>query len=239
VIYVVGAQNQVKGNYPIMRVAGYRSRWDFILDRCIGRRVLHLGCVGETDVPPAVKIEAFRSKCVLHPRLMEVAREVVGVDLDAETINLIHSKLGTGNLVIGDVEHLENCAIDGTFDVILCGDLVEHLTSPGLMLEGMKRFMTPESSLIISTPNQFSLLANIRFSLGSYREGAEHVIVFSKLTLAQLLERHGYKIRELYTCYDRPPQTVKARVKFGVGVPFFHLLPERGGTLLATAQATI
>jgi ubiquinone/menaquinone biosynthesis C-methylase UbiE len=222
-----------------MRVAGYLSRWDFILDHCVGRRVLHLGCVGETDVSPEVKIEAFRSKRVLHPRLMEVAREVVGVDLDAATIKLIRSKLDTGNLVIGDVEHLENCAIDGTFDVIVCGDLVEHLTSPGLMLEGMKRFMTPESSVIMSTPNQFSLLANIRFSLGSYREGAEHVTVFSKLTLTHLLERHGYQLRELYTCYDRPPQTGMARVKFKVGVPFYRLLPERGGTLLVTAQATL
>jgi SAM-dependent methyltransferase len=222
-----------------MRVAGYLSRWDFILDHCLGRRVLHLGCVGETDDIPDVKVKAFRSKRVLHARLMEVAREVVGVDLDAETIKLIRSKLGTENLVIGDVEHLEKCAIDGTFEVILCGDLVEHLTNPGLMLEGMKRFMTPESSLILSTPNQFSLLANIRFSLGSYREGAEHVTVFSKLTLAHLLERHGYQIRELYTCYDRPPQTGIARVKFGVGAPIYRLLPERGGTLLATAQARL
>jgi ubiquinone/menaquinone biosynthesis C-methylase UbiE len=222
-----------------MRVAGYLSRWDFILDHCVGRRVLHLGCVGETDVSPEVKIEAFRSKRVLHPRLMEVAREVVGVDLDAKTIKLIRSKLDTGNLVIGDVEHLENCAIDGTFDVIVCGDLVEHITNPGLMLEGMKRFMTPENSVIMSTPNQFSLLANIRFSLESYREGAEHVTVFSKLTLTHLLERHGYQLRELYTCYDRPPQTGMARVKFKVGVPFYRLLPERGGTLLVTAQATL
>ena len=83
-----------------MRVAGYLSRWDFILDHCLGRRVLHLGCVGETDDIPDVKVKAFRSKRVIHARLMEVAREVVGVDLDAETIKLIRSQLGTGNLVV-------------------------------------------------------------------------------------------------------------------------------------------
>jgi hypothetical protein len=222
-----------------MRVAGYLSRWDFILGYCVGRRVLHLGCVGETELSSEVKVEAFRSKRVLHPHLREVAREVVGVDLDAETIKLLHSKLGPGNLVIGDVEHLEDCAIDGKFDVILCGDLIEHLACPGLMLKGIRQFMTPQSSVIISTPNSFSLLANIRFSLGSYREGAEHVTVFSKLTLTHLLERHGYQVRELYTCYHRPPQTGIARLKLKVGAPFFHLLPERGGTLLLTASATL
>ncbi len=91
---------------------------------------------------------------------------MVGVDLDGESLALLREQLGIRNLVVGDAEHLETCDIQGRFDVVLCGDLVEHLTCPGLMLNGIKRFLVPKGTLIVSTPNSFSLMANIRFTTG-------------------------------------------------------------------------
>jgi hypothetical protein len=86
-----------------MRVAGHLSRWDLISCHCVGRRVLDARCVGdgETGLSREIKVEAIRSKHLLQPLLTEVAREVVGVDLDSETIKLIHLQLGTGNSVEG------------------------------------------------------------------------------------------------------------------------------------------
>ncbi len=222
-----------------MRVAGYYSRWTFLLNRCRGKSVLHLGCIGETDVSPEKKLEAFAAYRVLHPKLAAVSPRLVGVDIDAATIELIHARLGRDGILAGDAEHLENLPLDDTFDVVLCGNLLEHLSSPGNVLQGVQRFMTPASDLIVSVPNSFALLANLRFSLGRFQEGAQHVMSLSKFNLQTLIERHGFQLKELYAAYDQPPASWKGRLKLALGTPLFKLLPERGGTLLAVARLNI
>lgn len=220
----------------IWRSSGYCSRWRFILDRCKGRSVLHLGFVGETDGSLEKKLQAFGDGQILHTHLARVASEVVGLDRDERAVQTIQSKFGESGLIVGDVEHLDQLPLHGSFDVILFGDLIEHLSSPGCALEGIRRFMDPNSELIVSTPNAFGLLANIRFTLGRFREGSEHVAAYSQFTLPALLARHQLKITELYTCFDRPPQSWKRRFAFALGVPFFKAMPDRGGTLLAVAR---
>jgi SAM-dependent methyltransferase len=219
-----------------MRVLGYSSRWAFVLNRCRGRTVLHLGCVGATDFPAEEKLQAFGAGRVLHPRLAAVSRELVGVDNDGPAVQLLRSRLGERTILIGDAEHLENLNLDRTFDIILCGDLLEHLSCPGRALEGARRFMATTSELIVSVPNSFALLANLRFTMGRFQDGAQHVATFSKFNLQTLLERHGFELKELYTAYDHPAFSRPERIKLALGVPFFRLLPERGGTLLAIAK---
>jgi SAM-dependent methyltransferase len=220
----------------IWSASGYCSRWAFIVDRCKGKSVLHLGFVGETDGPLHVKVDAFGDQRVLHPLLTRTASEVVGVDRDERAVEGIRSKFQADGLLVGDVEHLEQLPLDRTFDVILFGDLIEHLSCPGLALEGVRRFMSPRSELILSTPNAFALLANVRFTLGRFHEGNEHVAAYSKFTLPALLERHHLRMTELYTCFNRPPQSWTGRLKFSIGTPFFKAMPDRGGTLLAVAR---
>jgi 2-polyprenyl-3-methyl-5-hydroxy-6-metoxy-1,4-benzoquinol methylase len=169
---------------------------------------------------------------------MVIGREVVGVDLDAAAVELIRSALGLPSILIANVEHLDNLELDRTFDVVLCTNLLEHLSSPGQALEGIRRFMGPQSELIVSTPNSFALLANLKFTLGYFEEGAQHVASFSKFNLITLLERHGFSVAELHTCYDRPPASRRQRILFALGTTLFRLFPERGGTLLAVATKT-
>lgn len=223
----------VKSSVSVKR---YLSRWEFILSRCRARRVLDLGFVGETDGSTADKLRAFQAGSVLHPHLSQVASRIVGVDLNGEAVRAIQERTGTTGLFIGDVERLENVALHGPFDVIVFGDLLEHVSSPGLALDSIRRLMSYETELIISTPNMFSLMANVLFSLNKWREGNEHVASYSKFTLPTLLERHGLKLTELYTCYDRPPGSLRRKVLFSIGKPAFRLFPERGGTLLAVAK---
>jgi hypothetical protein len=96
--------------------------------------------------------------------------------------------------------------------------------------------MTPKSELIVSVPNAFAVLANVRFTLGSFRDGAQHVATFSKFNLMTLLSRHGFSLTELYTCYDQPPRSSKQKIQFALGAPILRMLAERGGTLLAVAM---
>jgi len=218
-----------------MSVLGYCSRWSFILNRCRGRRVLHLGCIGETDTSPEEKLNAYAAGRVLHPHLAAVCRELVGIDIDVAAVELRRSRLGERSILRADAEDLKSVGLDGTFDIILCGDILEHLSCPGRALEGVRCFMGPTSELIVSVPNSFALLANLRFTMGRFKDGAQHVASFSKFNLQTLLERHGFELKELYTAYNRPPTSRTSRIKVALEIGLFKLLPERGGTLLCTA----
>ena len=67
-----------------------------------------------------------------------------GLDFDQEGLDIL-KKNGIGNLYQGDLENLQAVKLDETFDVIIAGEMIEHLNNPGLFLNGIKRFMTPRN----------------------------------------------------------------------------------------------
>ena len=219
------------------RPARFISRWDFILDRCRGKKVLHLGFVGMTDLPSADKLEAASRGQVLHADLRTVAGVLHGVDLDADSVARIRDDLHWDGVFVGDVERLDLVAeLTPPYDVIVVGDLIEHITRPGQMLEGLKRLAGRDGTLIISTPNAFGLMANLRVTMGSFVEGDQHVLNFNAATLSQMLSRHGWRMTELYTGYNSPPRSTIGRVKAAIGSALLSIMPGRGGTLIAAAK---
>lgn len=219
----------------MVRIHCYVSRWEFILARCRNKRVLHLGCIGETEGTTADKISAMISERVIHALIRKRAGYVIGIDHDFSTVEALR-RLGYEEIVYGDVTSLDNLGMSETFDVIVCGDLIEHLSNPGSMLDGIKRFMQRESELIVTTPNSFGGLNFLRYLFGSYREGNDHVISFNPYTLSNLLKRHGFIITDAYSCYNRPPTSTLARMKYLLGIPIFRILPNLGGTLCVVAK---
>jgi 2-polyprenyl-3-methyl-5-hydroxy-6-metoxy-1,4-benzoquinol methylase len=214
-------------------ITEYVSRDEKILSLCRGKRVLHLGCVGFTDCPMVDKIRLARQS--LHQRLTE-SSECIGVDLDAETLGQLQARQVFNNVLVGNVEHLELLPADLTqFDVVVAGDIIEHLSNPGKMLDGASRWLRPGGLLLISTPNSMGLPAFVRYLFGRFREGLQHVLCFNPITLAQLLERHGYELRQAMTCH----QSAAARQhgwRFAAGRSCFRLFPKFGGTLLFVAR---
>jgi 2-polyprenyl-3-methyl-5-hydroxy-6-metoxy-1,4-benzoquinol methylase len=208
------------------------ARDETILDICRDRRVLHLGCVGFTDHPLEEKI-AFASKS-LHRRLSDTS-DCIGIDNDAHSIRELQGQGIFQNVRLGNAEDLHGLDGLGTFDIVLASDLIEHLSNPGRMLECAQSFMRPDGLLVISTPNAFGLPNFVRYAAGRYREGAQHVLNFNMITLRQLLERYGYRVQRMMTCY----QSISARQagwKLLPGRLLLGLLPKFGGTLLAVAS---
>jgi len=218
-----------------LKFDGYTSRWDFILKRCNNKSVLHLGCVGITEGSISEKIRAMEIGLVIHPHIKKRAKRLIGIDYDFKIVKHLQ-KLGFSEIIYGDVTKLDQVELNDTFDVVIAGDLIEHLSSPGSMLEGVKRFMNRHSSLLITTPNAFGGLHMLRYVLGIYKEGNDHVLSFSIFTLSNLLQRHGYIVVEAWACYNRPPSTITEKIKYAIGVPFFKAIPKLGGTLCVVAH---
>jgi len=80
------------------------------------------------------------------------------------------------SVVHGDVERLDELPVDQKFDTVIAGDIIEHLSNPGQMLAGIKRFCGSDTRVIITTPNAFGAPNYLRYSAGRFREGAEHVM---------------------------------------------------------------
>lgn len=214
---------------------GYCSRWEFIITKCRGRSVLHLGCIGVTEGSVEEKIRAMREGRVLHALVRKYSAQAVGLDYDYQAVSKLR-ELGYTEILYGDVTKLDEAPINGVFDIVICGDLIEHLSNPGMMLDGIKRFVSSKSEIIITTPNAFGGLHFFRYWAGRYREGGDHVLSFNIYTLENLLKRHGYIITEAWTCYNRPPNPGLEKLKFAFGANLFKLFPKLGGTLCVVAR---
>lgn len=168
-------------------------KWDFLIKKSTNQNVLNLGPVGRVDYPTIPIVE-------LHKEIMEVSNSVVGIDLDKKGIDFA-KKEGINNILWGNVEEIENISLNEKFTVIIAGDIIEHLSNPGKFLDGLKKFFSEDTELIISTPNSFCFQRFIpTLILKKETLDPDHTCYFSYNTLATLLERHGYRIKEYYGC---------------------------------------
>src|SRR5688500_8957596 len=102
------------------------QRLELMKSLCIGKKVIRLGCTNWPYTKAAID-----GGVLLHSDLAAVADELYGFDFDQEGIDVLASE-GFSNLFQADLEHLEKIDLDETFDVIIAGDMIEHLNNPGL-----------------------------------------------------------------------------------------------------------
>jgi len=181
-----------------------KNKFEIIKKYIQGKDVLDCGCVGTFE------FEKFHPD-FLHPKLVKLAKSVWGVDTNASGAKQM-KKLGF-NVVVGNVENIE---LGRKFDVIVAGDLLEHLSNVGMFLDNTKKHLKPSGVLIIHTPNAFGIT---RFYHMLAKKGVEvnpdHICYYDIKTLKQLLERHGYSIIEShYTNTLNPPLIKKIIINF-------------------------
>lgn len=176
------------------------QRVEFIKKMCEGKKVLHLGC---TDYP--FTEQNIKNKMLLHFELQKHASELYGFDFDQKGIDIL-SNAGVKNLFRADLEKLEEVELDETFDVIIAGEMIEHLSNPGLFLRGIKRFMNEKTNLVITTINAYSGMRFLIYGLrgrGGEREPVhpDHVAYYSYKTLSLVVDRENLVIKD-FVFYD-------------------------------------
>lgn len=165
------------------------NRNHFILNKAKGQKVLNLGPVDRALNPIADQ----------HRKLMEVADNVVGIDIDKEGINELRN-IGITNVIYGNIEYIDEITLEEDVSLIIAGEIIEHLSNPGLFLEKIKKFFAPQTQMIITTPNAFSFqrfVPPIIFRKEYVHE--QHTCYYSFNTLSSLLARHGFDIDNIYS----------------------------------------
>ena len=174
-----------------------------------GRRVLDVGC----------------SSGYLARPLVARGCSVVGLELDADAAEVAREVCE--EVLVGDVETMELPFEPGSFDVVLCGDLIEHLRDPEAFLVRMRPLLRAGGQLVLTTPNVANWTMRLGLLAGRWRYTERgildrtHTHFFTRSTLVATLERAGYRIVEL-------DHTLPVPV---VGIPFVEHVAHRFGRL--------
>ena len=181
--FLLGLQKKPKHGEFSSEIAINDPKNKFILNHIRNKEVLDIGCVNHNPLN-------YQSKYWLHKLLHKYSKNVLGLDLSKEGVEYLNS---IGYNVIH--EDAENFDLNKTFDVIVAGDIIEHLNNPGEFLESCKRHMDKNSKLLITTPNPWYWKCFLKvFLFGFYETNAEHTCWFDPITLEQLLTRYNLKM---------------------------------------------
>lgn len=196
---------------------------------CRGKTVLHLGCSAAPDT-----IGILERGEHLHVLLAEVCKGLWGIDRGKEGLEVLKS-YGLSNLYVGDVEELLKCNISRSFDIVLAAEIIEHLSKPMSMLQGVKKFFERETILCITTPNALAIKFFLHAVFGREMSGPDHVYVFSPMTLRTLLDRAGFKVVNVGTVLDVHSgwRNRLTRIIFSFA---FHLWPHYADNIVCLAQ---
>jgi SAM-dependent methyltransferase len=133
-----------------------------------GRRVLDLGC-----------------RYGALTRAYAEGNDVVGVDVDRDALAEA-AKLGIKTRW-ADVEQPLPFE-DESFDVVVAGELLEHVRDPGRLVAEARRLLRPGGRLVGSVPNAFRLMNRLRFLAGLPPErDPTHLHMFTPRDVAALL----------------------------------------------------
>jgi len=175
------------------------DRVRYLLDLARNRSVLHVGFVGRG----VVELGGAGGLPWLHAELAGVASKLVGLDIDEDSVARA-GNLGYEAYVAdcSDPDRLAGAAVPPG-ELVIAGEIIEHMEAPGMFLEAMKLLVAPGGLLAITTPNSASLL-NPLAAVGGYEMvHPDHVALYSWYTLTNLLSRHGWTVRQFRT-YHRP-----------------------------------
>jgi len=164
-------------------------REDIILRYITGKDVLDLGGVDHYALR-----EKIASDIWLHALIANNAHSCLGVDILEDRVK---EAVEHGfNFEVGNAEHL---AYDQAYDVVVAGELVEHVYNAGLFLDSSWRALRPSGHLIITTPNNFALSRMLYAMLrGIEACHPEHTCYYSPQTLAYVVARHGFLVVETH-----------------------------------------
>jgi 2-polyprenyl-3-methyl-5-hydroxy-6-metoxy-1,4-benzoquinol methylase len=153
-------------------------RW---LEQLPAGNLLDLGCSGG----------------LLAERARALGHRVVGVDV----LELPETRGRLDHFIQADLDRglPPEVAEHGPFDIVLAGDVLEHVRDPALVLEQVRQILVPRGALIASVPNFSHWYVRARTLLGIFDYDQRglldrtHIRFFTRRSIERELRRAGFR----------------------------------------------
>jgi 2-polyprenyl-3-methyl-5-hydroxy-6-metoxy-1,4-benzoquinol methylase len=180
--------------------ASLKDRWHFVLEKAArAHSILHVGC---TTAPNTQR--RWASGTMLHKALCDQAsasgQNVVGLDIDESALQWLSSRMPGARLICGDAHRIADHVPGERFDLIVAGDVIEHLSNPGLFLDSCHAVLTDNGSIVLSTINAFGCIRFLKAVLGHEAVHGEHTAYYSMSTMKRLSELSRFELNEVRYC---------------------------------------
>lgn len=208
-----------------MRDVAVIDRENLILSLAEGKRVLDLGAADNLHMDEKMQNDEW-----LHEKICRAASCCVGIDNDEECVQRLRER--GYHIRVANVEDLD---LQEVFDVIVAGELIEHVFNVGRFLDSVRKHLAPEGILIITTPSVFSLRARpglLRPFMRKRTMNPTHVARYCQTTLRQLLVLRGFEIIRQGFCPSRSTSLLKAIFRRVA----YRLFPEWAETLFVVCR---
>lgn len=171
-----------------------RDRMHVIRRFAVKGDVLDVGCVDARSNRHSSAARVERHPDHLFQTLVRLNPRTLGIDIDRDGVEALRTR-GLRALCA----NAETMNLKRQFDVVVAGEIIEHLENPGLFLRNLRRHLRPRGVLILSTPNPFywrQVWKIWRYGVPQVHE--EHVNWQDPITLRELLSRTGFDLVEGY-----------------------------------------
>lgn len=158
------------------------------------RSALHVGC---TDAPFTEQL--LNTGDLLHHRLLQIAEDkVTGFDISLKNLKALQKAYPKSKFVHGDAELLGSYFIEERFDLIVAGEILEHLSNPGQFLSGCNEILDENGTIVLTVPNAFGARRLVHNLLGVENYHPDHTFYFSENTIRTLAARFGLRVSNSY-----------------------------------------
>ncbi|MFP5501503.1 MAG: methyltransferase domain-containing protein [Candidatus Sericytochromatia bacterium] len=179
----------------------------------------------ERERPKRV-LEVGTATGYLTERLKGLGCEVTGIELVPELAEA--ARPHCERMLVGDVEAMDLAAL-GSFDMILCADVLEHLKDPQAMLGRLTDRLAPGGHAVVSLPNVALWLWRLKLLFGRFDYMPKgpmdetHLRFFTRASAERLLKRAGLSLQATRTT---PIPLPELSPSFGPGrrLAFLHAL---------------
>lgn len=172
------------------------DRYSYLTSVAKGRNVVHLGCANAPYTATSLS-----DGTLLHDRLTEVAISNVGVDADANSLDLMR-RAGRSQLLLSSGPLAEIIDQIPPSDIVIAGEIIEHVDDAGNFLKGICALLRRDSAeLVLTTVNAYGGLRLVQYAWprrGPLSEPVhpDHVAYYSLATLRLACERAGLEVVE-------------------------------------------
>jgi glycosyltransferase involved in cell wall biosynthesis len=147
-------------------------------------------------LPPGRVLDLGCSGGLFAERLEALGHEVTGVDY----VEVPGVRERCTRFLLADLERGLPEGIDGGYDYVVAGDVIEHLSRPERVLEQLRTILRPEGQVLLSVPNFGHWYSRLRVALGIFdydRRGIldeTHLRFFTRTSLRRTVRSAGYDV---------------------------------------------